>query len=378
MRQTGLEGSPYLSVISCSRNDDHGGSMHKRMQTSLSALIEQLERFRIESEIILVDYNPPQGKPLLKDALKWPLETKYCTIRTVVVPYSIHQQFKDSDKIPLNVLLAQNVGIRKARGEFVLATLIDILFSNEFMKFVAERTISKQCFYRADRYDVQRDVININALDERLAYCRNRILFIQTRYGQIPVLRKKNNYLSKNLSHNGRLSKIPRLHTNAAGDFLLMAREKWHALRGYPEIDTLGRYVDGLMCYVAYYSGIKEKILPEECRIYHIDHDSHWRNTEISVIEKMLFYFFPDIIPLICRKLLRDILRVLSPNILATLGKQKKIEKSGAKPISLSNYYKLISDIAAGIRPAVFNDKSWGLGSNDLSEFIITKAAWED
>ena len=82
MRQTGSEGSPYLSVISCSRNDDHGGSMHKRMQTSLNALIEQLERFRIESEIILVDYNPPQGKPLcdVRSTILWPerLGALYC------------------------------------------------------------------------------------------------------------------------------------------------------------------------------------------------------------------------------------------------------------------------------------------------------------
>jgi hypothetical protein len=348
------------------------------MQTSLSALIEQLERFRLKSEIILIDYNPPQGKPLLKNALKWPPKTEYCTIRTVVVPASIHKRFKDSDKIFLNVLLAQNVGIRKARGEFVLATLIDILFSNEFFEFVAERKLDKQYFYRADRYDVQRNAIYINSLDDRLAFCKNRVLFIQTRYGQIPVLRKKNHYLSRNLKYNGRPSKIPRLHTNAAGDFFLMAREKWHALRGYPEIDTLGRYVDGLMCYVAYYSGIKERMLAEECRIYHIDHDSHWKNTETSIIEKVLFYLFPDIIPLICRRLLRKILQLVSPDILATLGKQKKIEKSGAKPLRLSNYYKLISDLAEGIRPVVFNNKKWGLGNEKLDEFIITKAEWED
>lgn len=352
--------------------------MHERMQTSLSALIEQLERFHLKSEIILVDYNPPQGKPLLKNALKWPSKTKFCTIRTVVVPYSIHKQFKDSDKIPLNVLLAQNVGIRKARGEFVLATLIDILFSNEFFKFVTERRINKQYFYRADRYDVQRNAIYINSLDERLEYCQNRILFIQTRYGQIPVLRKKNHYLSRDLYFNGKSQKIPRLHTNAAGDFMMMAKETWHSLRGYPEIDTLGRYVDGLMCYVAYYSGVKEKLLAEECRIYHIDHDSHWKNTKISIIEKVLFYLFPDIIPVVCRRLLRKLLQVLSPNTLAILGKQKKIEKTGAKPLSLSNYYKLVSDIAEGNRPVLFNSENWGLGKEKLDEFIIARADWDD
>ena len=59
--------NPYLSIVICSRNDNHGGNMLRRMQVSISGLLEQLEKHRIESELILVDWNPPADKPLLKE-----------------------------------------------------------------------------------------------------------------------------------------------------------------------------------------------------------------------------------------------------------------------------------------------------------------------
>ncbi len=51
-------------------------------------------------------------------------------------------------------------------------------------------------------------------------------------------------------------------HLNAAGDFLLMAREHWHELRGFPEIDAAAADRDALLCIAARESGLHEEILP--------------------------------------------------------------------------------------------------------------------
>ena len=110
---------PYLSIVITSRNDDHGGNMLRRMQVSLGGLLEQLEKYRIESELILVDWNPPADKPLLKDVVKWPDKLRYCTIRVIVVPSSIHQRYEYSDIIPMNMVVAiiftslRNVPLKK-------------------------------------------------------------------------------------------------------------------------------------------------------------------------------------------------------------------------------------------------------------------------
>lgn len=39
--------NPYLSIVITSRNDDHGGNMLRRMQVSISGLLEQLEKHKI-------------------------------------------------------------------------------------------------------------------------------------------------------------------------------------------------------------------------------------------------------------------------------------------------------------------------------------------
>ncbi len=125
-----LRENPYLSIVTTSRNDDHGGNMLRRMEVSILGRLEQLEKHRIESELILVDWNPPADRPLLKDILQWPEHTKYCTIRVLVVPPSIHQRYEHSDKTPMNMIVAINCGVRRARGQYILPCNIDLIYSD--------------------------------------------------------------------------------------------------------------------------------------------------------------------------------------------------------------------------------------------------------
>ena len=62
------------------------------------------------------------------------------------------------------------------------------------------------------------------------------------------------------------------LHTNACGDFQLLDRTSWHALRGYREADFVGYHCDSLLGFAAYTAGMREIIL-ERLRMYHIEHD---------------------------------------------------------------------------------------------------------
>src|SRR3989338_1795864 len=121
------DGNPYLSLVICSRDDNHGGNMLRRMQVSISGRLEQLEKHRIESELILVEWNPPAGKPLLKDVIQWPSGLKYCTIRIIEVPSRIHRRYKYHKKLHIAAAVAINTGIRRARGKFILISLIDHL-----------------------------------------------------------------------------------------------------------------------------------------------------------------------------------------------------------------------------------------------------------
>src|SRR5215510_10077245 len=79
----------HLSVVATSRNDDHGGSLLHRMQHFVDGWVAQCKRHQLPSELILVDWNPPEGRPLSK-ALQWPAEPDPCVIRIITVPAAVH------------------------------------------------------------------------------------------------------------------------------------------------------------------------------------------------------------------------------------------------------------------------------------------------
>lgn len=114
--QAGEGREPYLSVIVASRNDDHGGDMSRRMQSTLRSVLDQLEGAKLQSELVLVDYNPPPDRPLLKDAIGWPGQASYCTVRTLVVPSQVHSQIVSDARWSFHTCVAPNVGLRMAPG----------------------------------------------------------------------------------------------------------------------------------------------------------------------------------------------------------------------------------------------------------------------
>jgi hypothetical protein len=179
--------APYLSVVVTARNDDHGGSLLRRMQVFVDAWINQAKRHNLPSELILVEWNPPAERERLATALRWPRATGPCQVRIIEVPAEIHSQYRNATALPLYQMIAKNVGIRRARGEFILATNIDIVFSDELMKFLAARRLEHGKMYRIDRTDVMSDVPVDGTLDEQLAYCSSNLIRVFAREGAFPL-----------------------------------------------------------------------------------------------------------------------------------------------------------------------------------------------
>ena len=107
---------PLLSVVVVSRNDDHGGNMLQRMQLFVSGWLEQAKRHKLDSELIIVEWNPLPDRPKLSEVLKWPEDSGPCTVRFIEVPPEIHKRFKYSEQLPVFQMIGKNVGIRRARG----------------------------------------------------------------------------------------------------------------------------------------------------------------------------------------------------------------------------------------------------------------------
>jgi len=347
--------NPYLSIVIASRNDEHGGNPLQRTQVAFNGIFEHLETHRIESELILVDWNPPMDRPLLKDVIKWPKYLKYCTIRYLVVPHSIHQLYKNHRKILLHTVIAINCGIKRARGQFILPGVIDLLYSEELISFIASRKLDENERYRVDRYDVNKAVVNLKTLKEQLDYSEKNVLRI-------------NAHLHSEIQ-NG----LPELHTNACGDFQLMSRKFWRILRGYREADIATAHVDSLLSYASYAIGVKEVFLPSPMRIYHIEHTGKFIDRKPNTylpFEKWLS--LPFISPRFSRKMITFISIVL-----IKLGYKRKAKFNGVPVLGYDEYLEICRDMVSKKRSYIFNDENWGLGNIVLEDTVISKAEWD-
>ena len=347
-----IERYPYLSLVTVSRNDDHGGNMLARMQMSLMGLLEQLEKYRIESELILVEWNPPSDRALLKDIIKWPGGLRYCTIRVIVVPPAIHRQYKGHDKRPIHSAVAPNTGFKRARGQFITQRATDLIYSDELVTYIAQKRLKKDQIYRIDRCEVDRNVVQHNTLKAQLDFCQQNILRIHSLRASPPK--------------NG----LPNLHTNASGDFQLMSRHYWHLLRGYPEIDIVAARVDALLSYMAYAAGIEELILNEPMCLYHIDHDNKFNEIHQKSKSKLEILLSLPLIPNYISSKMLSAYHILAPD-------RGKVKVLGVPTLSRYQYDRLRRDIVAGKRSYTFNKDTWGLGEEHLEEFVISAADWD-
>ena len=175
--------APYISVVVAARNDDHGGNMIGRMQAFVDSWISQSSRYALSSEIIVVEWNPPADRARLRNELRWPEDMGPCEVRFIEVSREVHDRLPNAAAIPLHQMIAKNAGIRRARGQFVLATNLDIIFSAELMQFLGERRLERGKMYRMDRTDVASYIPAGATVDELLAFCQSHMRRIFAREG---------------------------------------------------------------------------------------------------------------------------------------------------------------------------------------------------
>jgi hypothetical protein len=494
--------APYISVVVTARNDDHGGNMLGRMQAFLYAWSSQAKRYKLPSEIVIVEWNAPSNRPKLIDALQWPANLFPCEVRFIEVPAELHSQFPNAGTVPLHQMAAKNVGIRRARGEFVLATNIDIVLSANLMQFLAERRLKARQMFRVNRHDVASEIPGDATVDELLAFCHSRELRVFAREGTfelapdgmrvieksdivapdagirlgpgwfpvefsgdqplrwiekeaeivlqrpegpesglaidveigpsagaepltVEILNPRGDVIAS-VSVDGRLELLLHfpeqtfwntfrirvhgggvplaldarllnlrvfgirwvevtgepsdfkwslqvlssrppvdwnssgqfankfaermrdpayLHTNACGDFTLLSRDDWVAVRGYPEFPVWPMHIDALVCYTAYHAGIHEIILEEPMRVFHIQHFSGAGWTPEGDEERTA-----------------------------------RIERKRVPQVQYSDWVKLVDQMRRFNAPMIFNGENWGLGNvalreTDLSACIAASSA---
>lgn len=369
------DASIHLSIVATSRNDDHGENLLQRMQHFVDGFIIQCKRHQLNAELILVEWNPPADKKSLAEVLRFPEDTSPCSVRIITVPPQVHATLNHSSVLPLFQMIAKNVGVRRARGQYILATNIDILFSNAVMRFMRDK-LESNILYRADRIDIPAQVtIYPENFDDTLRFCQQNPLRISKKIGtcyqaadgwkcfskerrknrlkklcvllglptksdraSLPML--KNESLT---SWGGRFLKtlfLRKVHANACGDFTLMARDQWFALRAYPEWPIFSMHLDSMLLCQAAYSGIKEIDLPADIPIYHIEHSMGSGYTPGEGGDQLF-----------ARLKARGIPYLDWQHVITEIKKMKKQQRKG--------------------QPILYNDDKWGFADYSFKETLI-------
>jgi len=350
---------PYLSIVLSFRNDRYQGNSLRRFQVALDCLVYQAERYGLDLELIIVEWNPPSDRPLLKDALSWPTDLGPVTVRIITVPNEVHKRYKCSNKMNIVSMAAFNVGIRRANGRFILSSCSGVLYSNELIEFLSKQTLDENLFYRINRSNIDRKILLCETPEQQIIFCKKNIIGVD-----------------RPLSVDPELKDYPNLHTNASGDFILMSRKFWYLLHGFPEFNKLGLHADGLLCYMAYLAGVKQRILWKPMELYHIDHNSRRRrNTDIdSRFRLFLKYRIYDKIRnnSKLKYLIKQFRHIPYSVFIPFLQKVFPYVYEFNSDYLYWKYKKILKSMLLNKRSYIFNDSNWGLPNENFEEFILS------
>ena len=283
--------APYISFVVTSRNDDHGGDMRKRMTIFVNGLIHLCNMYKLHCELLMIDWNSPDPDHLLDKVLPRVTKDDFLTIRYIVVPPEIHNSYDYSERLGLYQMIAKNVGIRRAHGEFVLCTNVDLLFSDELFVWLAKKELKPNHFYRANRCDIPNSIDEKAPVQDQLDFCKENLLKRLGKRHKSPLLNNTEramlrfkifypfypllSFIKRILLGKTRAI-IHSLDFDACGDFTMMSKEDWLKTDGYAELEMYSLHIDSMGLFEAAAKGIKQVILPPQMCTYHIAHEGGW------------------------------------------------------------------------------------------------------
>lgn len=270
---------PYLSIVIVGRNDDYGDDFMGRINTFVRSLDHQVRNYPNVFELVVVEWNPLGDRDPLASVLR---NTKHLPVRVVTVPSELHNTL-DSHS-PVLEFHGKNVGIRRARGDFVLVTNPDIIFSQQLIDELARKKLRVDSVYRTDRYDFNAVGIDDVATEDLVDFAVNNTFIAHGMHDKGSVSMPIG-------SENRELERLPRSvidpgtpHTNACGDFLLAAREIFFTIRGMYETLEHRWHLDTISLLRFYVAKVKQHVFVAPMCIFHQHHE---RKSEDVVVHDL-------------------------------------------------------------------------------------------
>ena len=246
--------SRFLSIVLTGRNDEYGIDFKNRFVRTLAFNHAELAARGIDFEVIFVEWAPPPARPLLIDIAlnSIPQMRDDLLFRGIVVDRQYQETLSLNPRLEYLEFIAKNVAIRRAAGEYVLATNCDVFFSRPVLEVLQQRALDQGVVYRAARNDLKM-AVDASNLDWELLED------------------------SRNLDRPPRALRPP-LMAGGTGDFLLLDRQSFHQLRGFNEVYRVARIgIDQNFLVKALSCGLPIRDIGGP--VYHINHPGSYRLT---------------------------------------------------------------------------------------------------
>jgi hypothetical protein len=248
--------APYVSIVVTGRNDGYGGDFVKRFLATLQFNHRELAARGVTHEFVVVEWAPPRGAPLLADLVDARCPASLAaTVRAIVVDEAYHRAMVQNPRLVYHEFPAKNVGIRRARGQYVLTTNCDVILGRHILGRLERREIEPAVLFRAPRWDL---VATIDV--ERLDWvCL-----------EDPA----------NLARPGKTLRPPYFR-GSTGDFMALDRASWHRVGGFNEVYRAARFgIDANFLLQALSSGLA--IVDIGGPVYHVDHEGSYQTARVQ------------------------------------------------------------------------------------------------
>lgn len=254
-----------LTAVCCGRNDNYGGHFLESAQYSLNSMLQSFD------EVIYVDWNTDDDKPIVTDAIELKNRDKLRTIE--VRPVMVKRIMGDKPAQLMCEVMARNIGIRRATGDIIVDTNCDVIVPPREQLELAFKDLKDGMMLTIAKQDVQLDDIqkafSVGDISELQNYMP--IIFglwpISKRL-MSPFLRVTKDILERHPveAHQSIASVIC-----ACGDFQAATRTTWHNIRGFEESQCKRMFIDTQVQYKVIMGGgvtFATNFPP----VYHIEH----------------------------------------------------------------------------------------------------------
>jgi hypothetical protein len=243
-----------LSAVVVTRNDNYGGDLNDRATYCLNSLINTFD------EVILIDWNSPNNRPLL-----WDIDKNLSlrgNLKHIVITPEIASILTngDPDAQVCCETLGRNIGIRRATGDYIVSTNIDVIAPrrDELEKTIIN-DLNEKTFYTISRRHIEwKDIEEFHGGERK--------------YGDWEELR---NHLIENSEERKYEEKVvdgdDYSIVNCCGDFQLAHRDIWDEIKGFEEELIYVLYSDTNVQKKAIKHGFELKAIysPALFHIYH-------------------------------------------------------------------------------------------------------------